>query len=205
MNLIDNAVKYTVSGDEVESAPRPTTASCGSSVADNGPGIHREEQASSSRSSGASGSTGEPGRRPGAVHRAVDRRGARRHARGLVGARRGRDVHDQAAYALRAKPADAEVGGERTGAVRDPLSQVGRPEQHSLATRGEQLADQPVLGSERLLGHGRAVGQELRALLDLPARDRGRVPDADGSRIRELVRIETLARPERGAARGAPS
>src|SRR5206468_10967122 len=41
-----------------------------------------------------------------------------------------------------------------------------------------------------------AVGERVRALLDLPARDLLRVPDARSARVAELVRVEALARLE---------
>jgi signal transduction histidine kinase len=44
MNLIDNAVKYSPEGEEVEVTARPVNASVRISVSDSGPGIPQDQQ-----------------------------------------------------------------------------------------------------------------------------------------------------------------
>ena len=103
VNLIDNAIKYSPAGDEVEVRayseadrvarrhPRPRARDRA-----RGPAADlREVRPRHEREHAA-------GHRPRPLHRALDRRGPRRHARGLVDPRRGRDVH--------ARPPAPELG-----------------------------------------------------------------------------------------------
>ena len=57
-------------------------------------------------------------------------------------------------------------------------AQLGRREHDRLAAEREHLADQPVGAADRPFRERGAVDERARALLDLPARDLGRVPDA---------------------------
>ena len=75
-------------------------------------------------------------------------------------------------------------------------AELGRLEHDRLAAVAEDLADQPLRAADRPLGDRRAVREPARALLQLPARDLGRVPDARGPGVAELVRVEALARLE---------
>ena len=96
MNLLTNAVKYTVVGDEVEVLARVDNGSVAVSVSDHGPGISAEEQRVIFEKFGRAanaGSSSTARRRPRALHRPLDHRGARRLARGRVAAGPGRDVH----------------------------------------------------------------------------------------------------------------
>ena len=87
-NLIDNAVRYTPAGGQVEIPVSDDDGAARLEVTDTGPGVPPQEPAAS-----ASGSTGSPRQRarqrPGAVDRATSgRRAWREHRAGYLGARR---------------------------------------------------------------------------------------------------------------------
>src|SRR5262249_5228180 len=86
--------------------------------------------------------------------------------------------------------------GGAGGGCGAPPRRAGGSEHAGLAPVAEDLADEPFRASDRPLRHGRAVGQPARALLELPARDLGRVPDPRRPRVAELVRVEALTRLE---------
>ena len=90
-NLVENAVKYSPAGDSVAvDRLRATASACSSTSPTAGPGIPRDQQRlifeKFGRARSAAGA-GKPGTGPRPLHRALDRRGARRHARGALGAR----------------------------------------------------------------------------------------------------------------------
>ena len=98
-NLIDNAVKYSPEDGEVEVRAFAADGGVRVSVRDAGPGIPREHQARIFEKFGRARHPRqlEAGHRPRALHRALDRRGARRHARGQLAPARGSDLRPDAA------------------------------------------------------------------------------------------------------------
>ena len=91
-NLIDNAVKYSPGRRRRSRCARPsTTAACSSTSPTTAPGSRPRTSALIFEKFGrVRGPDAKPGTGPRPLHRALDRRGARRHARGLVASRAGR-------------------------------------------------------------------------------------------------------------------
>ena len=82
-NLIENAVKYSPAGATVRVHATPANGEVIVSVQDRGPGIASGDQQLIFEKFGrAAGRRVEAGQRARALHRPVDRRGARRRARG---------------------------------------------------------------------------------------------------------------------------
>ena len=121
-NLVENAVKYSPSGEPVEVSATALNGNVVVTVRDRGPGIAERRPVADLREvrprafgEGASGD----GPRP--LHRALDRGGARRHARRALGAHRGRDLHTRVADRLRrARRSRAALPGRLGGAKRPP-------------------------------------------------------------------------------------
>ena len=97
-NLIDNAVKYSPEQGEVEVRAFAADGVVRVSVRDAGPGIPQEHQSAHLREVRTARHSRqlEAGHRPRPLHRALDRRGARRHARGQLAPARGRDFRPDA-------------------------------------------------------------------------------------------------------------
>ena len=97
VNLIDNAIKYSPAGDEVEVRAYSEADRVLVDIRDHGPGIAPEDQRLIFEKFGrvTSGNM-RPGHRPRPLHRALDRRGPRRNARGLVDPPPRGDVHARA-------------------------------------------------------------------------------------------------------------
>ena len=92
-NLIDNATKYSSAGETVDVNAEAVNGRVLVTVRDTGPGIAREEQRLIFEKFGrARGGNARPGTGLGPLHRAVDCRSARRHARGPLRSRAGLDV-----------------------------------------------------------------------------------------------------------------
>src|SRR5262249_46404824 len=83
-------------------------------------------------------------------------------------------------------------------AVRAPRARVGGRERAGLAGAGQDPAHEPLLAADRLLRERRAVREQLRPFLDLPARDPLRVPDPrHDAGAAEVVGPEAVAGLER--------
>ena len=79
-NLIDNAVKYSPAGGEVDVDAFAENGRLSVEVRDRGPGVAREHQSLIFEKFGrVSGEHAKPGTGPRPVHRPLDRRGPRRH------------------------------------------------------------------------------------------------------------------------------
>ena len=206
-NLIDNAIKYSPAGERGRGAAR-TARTAGVRDRRRRPRAWdpaRGPAGSSSRSSAARtrGGCDAAGHRARPLHRALDRRGARRHARRAVGARAGRDVHAELPLALRPCDADArdaellrELARARSAiCAAQLLAARARPPRRAcerISPRATRRC-RPAISRERA-----AVGELARAALDLVARDLGRVADPRAAlRVAQPRRLEALARLER--------
>ena len=183
-NLIDNAVKYSPTGEPVEVRVSQSNGSVLVSVCDHGPGIKPDDQRLIFEKFGrVAGGNSKPGTGLGLF---IARSIAEAHGGTLeVSSAPGHG----ATFTLEAGLASsvlgrAELGGRARGrAQRDLGAQLRRLEHDRLAAVGDDLADEPVGAADRLVGERGAVDERAGALLDLPARDGRRVPDARGRRV----------------------
>ena len=204
VNLIENAVKYSPAGERVDVRITAADHAVTVSVQDRGPGIASRGHRLIFEKFGrvASGSA-KPGTGLGLY---IARSIAEAHGGTLerrVGPRPRLDVHVALAGGLSPLAQRPQLGGELAGAVRDARAQFRRVEHDRLAAVRDDFADEPVGAADRLLGDRRAVDERARALLDFPARDRRRVPDARLGGVVQLGRVEAFARHETSCA--APS
>ena len=154
-NLIDNAVKFSPPAGTVEVEAKAVNGGVRVVVTDHGPGIAAEHHELIFQQFGRVDRQGEAGLGASASSSArVDRRGARRDARGLVGSGRGRHLHALAACGLGLAAARPQLALELAGACRHALPQIDRREDHGLAAERQHLADQPLGAADGALGHG---------------------------------------------------
>src|SRR5258706_15129728 len=89
-------------------------------------------------------------------------------------------------FALRLRASGAKLVSELACSVGDERTKLLRLEHDRLAAVGDDFADDPVGAPDRLVGNRGAVDERTRALLDLPARDVRRIPDACRRRRMQL-------------------
>ena len=195
-NLVENAVKYSPSGELVEVSASALNGNVVVKVRDRGPGIASDDQSLIFEKFGRARSGKVlPGTGLGLfIARSIaEAHGGTLDVRSapsegatftlvLTDRRLGADAHAR----------DAELLRQLFGAAGDHGPQLGRLEHDGLAALTEHLADEPLFAADPHLAERAAVAQQHRAALDHPARDHGRVEDPREPRVAELVRVEAL-------------
>jgi signal transduction histidine kinase len=180
-NLIDNAVKYSPAGSEVEvHAYRDR---------EGGPEADLREVRS-----GHGERHGTSGHRPRPVHRALDRRGPRRCARGALRARTGRDVHARAACPELALTSGSGLALQHRPPDRAQAVQRKRDESSTRASCGRVLSESALKCGGARPDPGVALTRRGRARGRAPAAPRWR-----GRRPRGAAPAARARRPRRGS------